>query len=264
MSQSEHAPYFPETGPPQTLESPNMLSKVRSIIFFGLLTTITLVMGILLLPVHLFGERAVRRAIKYWARLIMILLKVTCGISYRLIGKENVPRNAAIIAANHQSMWETIALFDILPNPVLVFKKELLTLPIYRWWGRGGGGMVVDRDAGMKAIKALNAEAKKKIDEGAQVVIFPEGTRAPAGTIGELKPGIAGLYKATAASCTPVRHNSGNHWRHPGPWKTPGQITIEFLVPIESGLQRKPFMTILDSVLRGKTPPSVDEKSSPS
>ena len=207
MSQSERAPYFPETvmqtdlTPP--LAAPGFFSKIRSGIFFVMMAVITLVMGIVFLPAHLFGERSVRLCIKLWSRIVLFLLWAICGVSYQIVGRENIPKDAALIASNHQSMWETIAFFDVLENPVLAFKKELLSLPIYRWWGVGGGGIVIDRAAGARAIKALNADATAKIEEGAQVVIFPEGTRAPAGTINRLKPGIAGLYIASGAPCTP-------------------------------------------------------------
>jgi len=260
MSQSEHALLYPDEITHADLDQPSLLAKIRSVIFLCLMIFITLLMGVVLLPVLLFGEHAVRKAIKIWARIIMSCLHFICGLRYEIIGNENIPSGAALIASNHQSMWETIALFDILPNPTLAFKKELLSLPIYAWWGKSGGGIAIDRSAGAKAIKKLNADARTKIESGVQVVLFPEGTRAPPGTIGHLKPGIAGLYRATNAPCTPALHNSGNYWRHPGPWKTPGTITIAFMPAIATGLKRKEFMNKLDMTLRS----SATEKTSPS
>lgn len=185
----------------------------------------------------------------------MLSLRTICGIQYKITGRENLPVGPALVACNHQSMWETVALFDILPNPVLAFKKELLSFPVYRWWGYGGGGIPIDRSAGAKAIRKLNADARQKINDNTQIVIFPEGTRAPAGTIGELKSGVASLYKTTGAPCTPALHNSGNYWRHPGLWKTPGTITIAFMPKIEPGLKRQQFMTTLGQALRQNLPP---------
>jgi 1-acyl-sn-glycerol-3-phosphate acyltransferase len=226
------------------------MNAVRSYLFTLFLALLTGVMGILCLPAVLFGPDAARAVIKVWSHVALAALKLFCGVSHRIVGAENLPSGAAIVAANHQSMWETVALFAILDRPVMVFKKELLSIPVYGWWARGAGVMI-DREAGAKAIRALRQETDKRLAKGDQIVIFPEGTRGPPGGLLPLLPGIAGVYLVANAPVTPAVHDSGRFWRHPGVMKNPGVITLNILPPIPPGLPRKDFMARLEAALGG-------------
>lgn len=224
------------------------MNTVRSYLFTLFLVLLTGVMGIVFLPAALLGPEVSRAVIKVWSHVALSALKIICGVSHRVEGAENLPTGAAIVAANHQSMWETVALYAILKRPVMVFKKELLNIPVYGWWARAAGVMI-DRDAGAKAIRRLRAETGKRLATGDQIVIFPEGTRGPPGGLLPLMPGIAAVYLVADAPVTPAVHNSGDHWRHPGSIKVPGVITLKILPPIPPGLPRKDFMGRLDAAL---------------
>lgn len=177
-------------------------------------------------------------------------LKIICGVSHRIEGRENLPQGAAIVAANHQSMWETIALYAILKRPTMVFKRELLSVPVYGWWARASGVML-DREAGPKAIRALRKATAERLSRGDQIVIFPEGTRGPPGGLLPLLPGVAGIYLVANATVTPAIHNSGSFWRYPEMTKTPGTITLRILPAIPPGLPRREFMAKLEAALSG-------------
>lgn len=224
------------------------MNVVRSYVFTLFLVLLTGVMGILCLPAVLMGPEVSRAVIKVWSHAVLGALNVVCGVSHRIEGADRLPKGAAIVAANHQSMWETIALYAILDRPVMVFKKELLKIPVYGWWARASGVMI-DRDGGARAIRTLRAETDKRLATGDQIVIFPEGTRGPPGGLLPLLPGIAGVYLVAGAPVTPAVHNSGEHWRHPGVMKVPGVITLRILPPIPAGLPRKDFMARLDAAL---------------
>ncbi len=226
------------------------MNAVRSYLFTLFLALLTVAMGILCLPAVLLGPDAARAVIKVWSHVALAALKLVCGVSHRIVGAENIPSGAAIVAANHQSMWETVALFAILKRPVMVFKKELLAIPVYGWWARAAGVMI-DREAGAKAIRALRQETDKRLAKGDQIVIFPEGTRGPPGGLLPLLPGIAGVYLVADAPVTPAVHDSGLFWRHPGVMKNPGVITLKILPAIPPGLPRKEFMARLEAALGG-------------
>lgn len=226
------------------------MNAVRAYVFTLFLALLTGVMGILCLPAVLLGPEAARAVIKIWAHVALAALKLVCGVSHRILGAEHLPTGAAIVAANHQSMWETVALFAILKRPVMVFKKELLAIPVYGWWARAAGVMI-DREAGAKAIRALRQETDKRLAKGDQIVIFPEGTRGPPGGLLPLLPGIAGVYLVADAPVTPAVHDSGLFWRHPGVMKNPGVITLKILPAIPPGLPRKEFMARLEAALGG-------------
>ncbi|MDZ7629104.1 MAG: lysophospholipid acyltransferase family protein [Parvularculaceae bacterium] len=231
------------------------MNAARSYLFTGFIALMTGVLGIVFLPAVFFGPDAARAIIKVWSHLALAALAFFCGIRHRVVGAENLPKGAAIVAANHQSMWETIALFAILDRPTMVFKKELLSIPIYGWWAKASGVML-DREAGAKAIRRLRDATAARLQRGDQIVIFPEGTRGPPGGLLPLLPGVAGVYLVAEAPVTPVVHNSGTFWRHPGPKKMPGVITLHILPPIPAGLPRKEFMTRLEAALSGKEPPT--------
>ncbi len=185
-----------------------------------------------------------------WARAMLAALRVICGVSHRVVGEENIPTGGAVIAANHQSMWETISLLAILPRPVMVFKKELARNPVYGVWTKYGG-VEIDRRAGVRALRELTRAAEEQVAMGRQLVLFPEGTRIKPGARVRFQPGVAAAAQATGAPCIPVAHNSGEHWRHPGPLKTPGEITLAFLPPIATEGPRKVFTKALEDAIAG-------------
>lgn len=227
------------------------MTAVRSFLFDVYLAALTGVMGIICLPA-LADRRAARVVTRLWAQAALFGLGVICGIRFRIEHGEPTPNGPAIVASNHQSMWETIALIALLPRPAIVFKKELLRVPIYGWWA-GRTGVPVDRSAGAKAMRHLRRETERHIKRGDQIVVFPEGTRGPPGGLGPLQPGVAGMYLVADAPVTPVVHNSGEHWRHPSGLKTPGVISVRFLPQIPAKMQRREFMPALESAL--KLPP---------
>ncbi len=230
------------------------MTFIRSSIFTLFLAVFTVLFVILVFPALAFGEDCVRAANKFWCRRVLAALKLICGVSYRVEGAENICKDGAIVASNHQSMWETIVLFALFPKPAMVLKKELVRVPVYGWWVGSSGNIVVDRAAGAKAMRLLAKTAAAKIADGCQVILFPEGTRSTPGERLDYQPGIAGVYKASDCICVPVAHDSGRHWRYPGILKIPGEITIRILPPIASGLHRKKFMPLLKAQIESARP----------
>jgi 1-acyl-sn-glycerol-3-phosphate acyltransferase len=231
------------------------ISRLRTILFGVALAVVTIVLSVAGTPALLFGERGARMVVKLWSRIAIAALALTCGVRHRVEGRGNLPEGGGIVAANHHSMWETIVFFTLLEKPVVIFKQELLKVPFYAWWGLRAGSIPVDRDAGARAIRDLSSKAAKKIAEGCQVVVFPEGTRARMGERLPLHPGAAAIYRATGALCTPAVHDSGRFWLFPGglfSLKTPGVIRLRVLSPIEGGLDRKLFQSRLEAALSAR------------
>lgn len=230
------------------------MDRLRSALFLVYFFLVTLMVAVFALPAPIIGEKPARAAIRAWARMTLAGLAAICGVRFRVEGAERIPAGGAIVASNHQSMWETIALFVLLPKPTAVFKRELLRVPVYGWWGLRAGSIAIDRNAGVKAIRAMQRHAAEKVAAGGQVIVFPEGTRVAVGTRAPLQPGVAGVYAAAGAPVTPVAHDSGRFWLHPGWVKRPGTITLRVLAPIPPGLDRREFMARLESSLVGARP----------
>lgn len=228
------------------------MSRLRTIIFGVYLTVTTALIGVFGVLTLLRGETGARFVTRTWARTALFGLGAICGLKHEVAGGGNLPKGACIIASNHQTMWETIAFLALAEKPAMLFKKELLNVPIYGWWGKRAGSIPVDRNAGPRAIREVSALAAQRLAAGFQIIVFPEGTRAKIGETLPLQPGVAAIYKAANAPCIPTLHDSGRFWKSPGglfSLKTPGVIILNYLAPIESGLDRKVFQRRLEAAL---------------
>lgn len=210
------------------------MSLIRSILFnLGMLiiTPIFSVLAILLFPLPAVLHS---RIISSWAYLAMFWLKVTCGLSFRVIGKENIPQHACIVLAKHQSAWETIAFQVIFPPQIWVMKRSLLLIPFLGWAFAALKAIAIDRAAGREALKQMVEQGKDRLTRGLWVVIFPEGTRIEPGKKGKYHIGGAWLATHTQATVVPVAHNAGEFWRKNAFTKTPGVITVSIGKAINS------------------------------
>jgi len=237
------------------------MQRVGAFAFCIYLALTTLILGVFAAPMILFGADGARGAVKIWARTILTGLRALTGVRHRIEGAEHLPKDGAIVAANHQSMWETVVFFTLLPKPVFILKKELLRIPVFGWWAKPAGNIAVDRKGGARALRALRREAADKIARGCQVIVFPESTRLQPGEVRKFQPGVAGVYLAANAPCVPVAHDSGRHWRHPGIMKVPGEIILRILPAIAPGLDRREFLETLQERIIAARPDLVASKT---
>ena len=173
-------------------------------------------------------------------------LKLICGITIEVRGRQHLPTGPALIAAKHQGWLDVFAAFTFLPDACFVMKRELLRIPLVGWYCIKVGMVWVDREGHAAALKKLVADVQDRMRHERQAVIFPEGTRTRPGQPGDYKPGIAALYRDLAIPCTPVATNSGVHFPAKGLMKYPGVVVFEFLEPIPAGLKRGEFMKELE------------------
>jgi 1-acyl-sn-glycerol-3-phosphate acyltransferase len=219
---------------------------VRSIILntmiFALVAFVILSFWVLL-P---FPRHVMCTALRCWNSCNLWLIKKIARLSYEVRGVENISDKPVIFAVKHQSVWETTVFFLLVECPGYVVKKELMDLPLYGHYLRKAGLISVDRKGEMAALRKMIREAKTIVEEGRQVVIFPEGTRSTPGVKSTYYPGVAALYKALDVPVVPVALNSGVFWRRRSFIKRPGTILIEFLDPIAPGLKTREFMELLE------------------
>jgi 1-acyl-sn-glycerol-3-phosphate acyltransferase len=164
----------------------------------------------------------------------MAWLKLTCGLSFRVIGQENIPNHSCIVLSKHQSAWETIAFQTIFPPQIWVMKRSLLWIPFLGWAFAALKAIAIDRAAGREALKQMVDQGMDRLTKGLWVVIFPEGTRIAPGKRGKYHIGGAWLATHTQATVVPVAHNAGEFWRKNSFLKTPGVITVSIGKPIPS------------------------------
>ena len=217
---------------------------LRSALFAAGFVAATALLVFLLSPALFASRRAARRAGAVWGRVTILLLRALAGIRHEVRGA--LPPPGSIVAAKHQSAWETLVLAALLPDPVYVVKRELLSVPGVGWYLRRAGQIAVDRRGGAAALRRMVPAAKAALEQGAQLVVFPEGTRVAPGERRRYQPGIAALYRETGAAVVPAALNSGRHWSRRGFRMRPGTIRLEFLEPIAPGMDRRAFMACLE------------------
>ena len=188
-----------------------------------------------------------------YARSSLWLLRVVCGVTVEWRGREKIPKGACIVACKHQSLWETFALFMLLEDPTYVLKRELMWLPLFGWLATKARMIPIDRGSHAKALGRMAAAAREEFALNRQIVIFPEGTRRPPGAEPRYLPGVAFLYAETGLPCVPVALNSGLFWPRRSLRRYPGTVLVEVLDPIASGLDKRAFLTRLQSVLENAT-----------
>lgn len=169
----------------------------------------------------------------------------------RLEGElDAIPREGAvIIAANHASNLDVpVVASHLMPRTgrrwQWLGKRELFDWPVVGVIARNGGVHAVDR--GAADVEAYRL-AKRILDEGHVLFVFPEGTRSHDGRLQEARDGVAVLALRTGAPIVPVgiagsfdRWPRGQKLPHPG-----GRVTVRVGSPfrvadeLPQGLDRR-------------------------
>lgn len=226
---------------------------IRSTLFNISFWLLIAVLGLCALPFTLLCPRLAFPVSRIWASSTLFLLKLFCGITYEVKGKEYIPQGPALIASKHQSAWDTVIFWMLLPRPNYVLKKELIYLPVFGWYLLFLKSIYIDRKSGGTAVKKMLKQAKSRIVDKSQIVIFPEGTRIAPGANSVFHPGVAALYQHLDVPVVPVALNSGHFWPRNAFTKKPGKITIEFLPPIMPGLKSRDFLKTLEETIKTKS-----------
>lgn len=230
------------------------LDHLRSTLFNLLAGAWTLLLMLVILPVGPFlGAGGMRRYARFWMRGLQALLRLVVGLRYEVRGLENLPDRPVIIASKHQSAWETVFFHLVRVDTVIGLKHELTRIPLFGWYLMIARNIRIDRGGAAKALRSLTEGARRAVAEGCSILIFPEGTRTAPGAPPDYKPGVAALYRELNVPVVPVALNSGLFWGRQSFVKRPGTITVEFLEPIEPGLERKAFMALLEQRIETAT-----------
>ena len=167
------------------------------------------------------------RVLSTWARFNLWWLRLTCGVRWRVEGRDNLPQEGgAVVLSKHQSTWETLGLQVILPPHTWVLKQELLRIPLFGWGLRVLRAIAIDRKAGRKALQQVVEQGRERLDAGIWVVVFPEGTRTAPGSRQAYNVGGAMLAAKSGYPVVPIAHNAGEFWPKAGWLKRPGTITV--------------------------------------
>lgn len=222
-------------------------SAIFNVLFFALTAAMLLVsLPFLVIPTTVIALFVART----WARAVFFLLRWVVGLRWEVRGPRELLRPGVLVAAKHQSAWDTIVFFLVLDRPTYVMKQELMRIPVYGWLSHRQGHIPVDRKAGATAIRGLLRAAQRAFAAGRAIIIFPQGTRVAPGTPAAsfpYQPGIVGLYSALKVPVVPVALNSGLFWGRRSFVKRPGTVVLEILPEIPPGEDRTLFLQELET-----------------
>lgn len=236
------------------------MTTLRSILFVIWLYGGMAVIGIGCLPSLLLPRRFAIGAIGFYAQYIRLGLRLVCGIRVELRGRDNIPEGPLLIAGKHQSMLDVFIPFILFTDPAVILKRELLWYPALGWYALKTRMIPIDRGGTSKTLKRMLREAKIRTDQGRQVLIYPEGTRQPAGaTLDYKSAGITALYSHLGVPVLPLATNSGLCWKPRGIDRRPGLVVYEALPAIPAGLDRKQMFARMKKELEAGSDRLLDE-----
>ena len=144
------------------------------------------------------------------------------------------------ILAWHQSSFDAYAFLPDIPTR-LILKRELTWIPLFGWYVMKMRMIAIDRGSRSKALKQAVEQARERMAEGRQLIIYPEGTRRPPGAEPAYKYGIVELYQRLQVPVVPVAHVAGLYWPRRKFMRYPGTIRARYLKPIPPGLDKAAF-----------------------
>jgi 1-acyl-sn-glycerol-3-phosphate acyltransferase len=177
-------------------------------------------------PNHGYGHRIFSAS----ARLMNHIV----GIRVEVIGLAKLdPKQAYVFTPNHRSHADISALMAALPMSRYAAKRELFDEPVLGTAMRAVGMIPIDRENPEVAKRTLE-EACAKLGKTLSLVIFPEGTRAPAGQMLPFKGGAFVLAIEHQVPVVPVAiHNTAYVMPAHGYLTIlGGRVVVEILDPI--------------------------------
>lgn len=205
-----------------------MINWLASALFTSLMFLTVVPWSFATICVRPFGLGPAFAVASSWGRMICWLCETLCGLRYSVEGMENLPEAASVAMVKHSSAYETIVLLNILPRQIWVLKRELIWAPFFGWALATLEPIAIDRSGGRAAVTQVIEQGRRKIADGAWVIVFPEGTRMPAGETRRYGASGALLAQESGALLVPIAHNAGDFWPRRGLRKLPG--TVRFVI----------------------------------
>lgn len=204
------------------------LYTIRSALFNVGYFASGIIYGTLSLLTWLLPAKLRHRIIIYWTYFGIAWARIICGVRYNVIGRENLGDRSmpVVVMSKHQSTWETLFLQGLFFPACTILKKELLRIPFFGWGLRGLNAVAIDRGNPRVAIKQVKEGGLRRLAQGYNIIVFPEGTRIPPGQRGKYARSGADIAISANVDVIPIAINAGHLWC-PGKFQIkPGVVTV--------------------------------------
>ncbi|MEM1074821.1 MAG: lysophospholipid acyltransferase family protein [Pseudomonadota bacterium] len=228
-----------------------MLQYFRSVVFVLQIYIAMPVVGLIFAPWALVDRRGAFAACKTYSRYVFWTARWMVGLRCEVRGTP--PKGEVLIAAKHQSFLDIMLIFSSLPAGKFIMKKEILWTPVIGLYAKRIGCVPVDRGKRGAAIEKMIADVEAGRSAPGQLIIYSQGTRVAPGAKLPYKVGTGVLYNQLAQPCVPVATNVGLFWPKRGFFRRPGVAVVEFLPPMEPGLDRETFMARLEDTVETRS-----------
>jgi 1-acyl-sn-glycerol-3-phosphate acyltransferase len=216
--------------------------------YFYALTVLAALLGIALVPIP--GPKLLRGLLHRYARAVAWGMRWIGGMKVEVRGREHLPKHGpALLACKHQAEVDGILLAAEIPGIAFVAMQELFRLPVIGAILYRLQMIRVDACGGGKEREHLAEFAKRAYDSGRFIAIYPEGHLMQPGERERYRSGIYYLSRDLGLPVTPVANSVGLLWNRRDWRKRAGRAAIEFLPPIETGLEKHAFMRRLEDVI---------------
>jgi 1-acyl-sn-glycerol-3-phosphate acyltransferase len=210
------------------------MQTLRSVIFtVWLFLSVPFYVFVLLLATPLPHRMRYKVAVA-WVNQVMWVMRHLVGLDYRVVGRDNIPDEASVVLLKHSSTLETLAELQLFPAQTWVLKRELMFAPFFGWGIALLKPIAINRGAGRSAVRQVISQGTARLREGIWVMIFPEGTRMPAGQTRRYGVSGAALAAAAGRRIVPVAHDAGHYWPRRGWRKKPGTVTFVIGEPVDA------------------------------
>ncbi len=221
-----------------------MIQWLRSLLFVGQMYLMMAVLAVFFTPWAIFDRRGAFAGIHTYCNWVRWTASWMVGLKTEVRGTP--PTDEVLIASKHQSFLDIIMIVSVVPRPKFIMKRSLQWAPILGWYAKRIGCVPVDRGKRAEAMRQMMAGVQNGTQTPGQLIIYPQGTRVAPGVAKPYKIGTAVLYEQTGQICVPAATNVGVFWARTGIYRKPGLAVVEFLPPIEQGLDQARFMERLE------------------
>src|SRR5204862_4694203 len=129
---------------------------------------------------------------EYLLRFLALLL-TRFMYRFRVRGDEHIPtQGAAILVCNHVSFVDAVVLMAASPRPIrFIMDHRIFAVPVLGWLFKLAKAIpIAPQKEDAAAYEAAFAQARRVLEEGELLCIFPEGGITKDGSLGEFKGGI--------------------------------------------------------------------------